>query len=326
MTQFELDERQTAPSASAGGAVATAPPKRRRRYSLLNRRDKTLLAIMVGIPLILDLILIWGTTFVSFLLSFTDWQGQDFPRFVGLLNYNFIFFQSQDFWPAVLHNLYWLLSFVLIATPMGMFLAVLLDRQLRGSWIYQTVFFIPVVLSLAVVGIIWQLQYSPLDGFINSALVSTNIQTPNSTIDWLGDPGINIWAAIVAAMWRHVGYIMVLYLAGLKSVDPSLRESAAIDGANERQTFFHVVFPVMAPINVVILVVTVIESLRAFDIVYIINHGKNGLELLSTLVTNNALSEASLIGRGSAIAIVLLLIALVPIVTYLTRVMRQEAQ
>ena len=111
---------------------------------------------------------------------------------------------------------------------------------------------------------------------------------------------------------------MVLYLAGLKSVDPTLREAAAIDGANARQTFFRVVFPVMQPINVVVIVVTVIESLRAFDIVYIINKGKNGLELLSTLITNNTLSEASLVGFGSAIAVVLLVISLVPIVFFLT--------
>ena len=85
---------------------------------------------------------------------------------------------------------------------------------------------------------------------------------------------------------------MVLYLAGLKSVDPTLREAAALDGANARQTFFWVVFPVMRPINIVIIVVSVIESLRAFDIVYIINQGKNGLELLSVLITNTSIGEA----------------------------------
>jgi multiple sugar transport system permease protein/raffinose/stachyose/melibiose transport system permease protein len=147
---------------------------------------------------------------------------------------------------------------------------------------------------------------------------------PANAPDWLGDSSINIWAVLIAASWRHIGYIMVLYLAGLKSVDPSLREAAAIDGANERQTFFHVVFPVMAPINVVIVVVTVIESLRAFDIAYIVNHGKAGLELLSTLITNNSISEAQLLGFGSAIAVVLLTISLVPIAVYLTRVMRSE--
>ena len=119
---------------------------------------------------------------------------------------------------------------------------------------------------------------------------------------------------------------MVLYLAGLKSVDPTLREAAAIDGANARQTFIRVVFPVMTPINVVVIVVTVIESLRAFDIVYIINKGKNGLELLSTLITNNTLTEASLVGFGSAIAVVLLLLSLVPIVFFLTRTMRSDTR
>ena len=99
---------------------------------------------------------------------------------------------------------------------------------------------------------------------------------------------------------------MVLYLAGLKAFDPSLREAAKVDGASERQTFFRVVFPVMMPINVAIVVITTIEALRAFDIAYIINRGKNGLELLSTLITNNSISESNRLGFGSAIAVVLL--------------------
>jgi multiple sugar transport system permease protein len=121
-----------------------------------------------------------------------------------------------------------------------------------------------------------------------------------------------------------VGYIMVLYLAGLKSVDPALREAAKVDGANERQTFVRVVFPVMAPINVVIVVVTTIEALRAFDIAYIINGGKNGLELLSTLITNNSISESSRVGFGSAIAVILLVISLGPILVFLSRMMRED--
>ena len=100
---------------------------------------------------------------------------------------------------------------------------------------------------------------------------------------------------------------MILYLAGLKAFDPSLREAAQIDGANERQLFFRVVFPVLKPINIVVLVITIIESLRAFDLVYIINRGINGLELLSVLVTNTMLGESSRVGlrvghRGRAAA------------------------
>jgi len=210
--------------------------------------------------------------------------------------------------------------FVFIATPIGIFLAVLLDREMRGTRIYQSVFFVPVVLSLAIVGFIWEQIYTS-QGFLNSVLGHTSSST---AIDFLGNANLNIWAVLVAASWRHVGYVMVLYLAGLKSVDPTLREAAAIDGANARQIFFRVVFPVMRPINIVVVVITVIESLRAFDIAYIINRGKNGLELLSILITNNSISEANLLGFGSAIAVVLLLVSLVPIVTFLVRTMGRD--
>jgi len=226
------------------------------------------------------------------------------------------------FWPALLHNLTWLAVLLFIATPIGIFFAVLLDKEIRGSRIYQGALFTPVVLSLAIIGFIWQLQYAPEQGFINNVL-GTNHE--GNLISWLGDRDLNLWAVLVAAGWRHVGYIMILYLAGLKSIDPSLKEAAAIDGASERQVFFRVVFPVLRPINVVILVITIIEALRAFDIVYVINKGTNGLELLSILVTNNIVGEAQRIGFGSAIGVVLLLISLGPIVFYLRRTQEDPA-
>ncbi|GAC1655362.1 MAG: sugar ABC transporter permease [Candidatus Dormibacteraceae bacterium] len=302
------------------GAGAPAV-RRRRRYSVLTRRDKTFLLFMVGVPLALDLALVWAPTLASIVLSFTNWSGIGpvEPRnFIGLQNYRNLFTGYTFFYPALQHNLVWLAFFIFIATPMGMLLAVLLDREIRGSRIYQSIFFLPVVLSLAVVGFLWELQYAPNEGLINSVLRLTHHQ--GRLIDWLGDPNINLYAILVAASWRHVGYIMILYLAGLKSVDPSLKEAARVDGATERQIYFRIVLPVLAPINVIIVVVTAIESLRAFDIAYVINRGKNGLELLSTLITNNSISEASLVGFGSAIAVVLLLISLGPIVLYLSRV------
>jgi multiple sugar transport system permease protein len=117
---------------------------------------------------------------------------------------------------------------------------------------------------------------------------------------------------------------MLLYLAGLKGVDPSLREAAQVDGATEVQTFFRIVFPVMRPINVIVFVITVIESLRAFDLVWVINKGRNGLELLSALVTSNVVGEASRIGFGSALATIMLIISVVFIVIYLSTVFREE--
>ena len=299
------------------------------RFSLLNRRDKIVLALMVGIPAFVHIFLIWVPTLASILLSFTSWNGVglDKIKWIGLKNYQDLISAYPPFWPAVSHNLLWLVVFLGIATPLGMLMAVLLDQSIRGSRVYQSALYMPVVLSLAIVGFIWgNLMYSPGQGFINNFLATVSGDpkwvTPGTAIDWIGTKGLNLAAVLVAASWRHVGYIMVLYLAGLKSVDNTLREAAAIDGANGRQTFFRVVFPVLAPINVVVLVVTVIESLRAFDIVYVINKGLNGLELLSVLITTNLLGEASRVGAGSAMAVVLLLISTGPIIYYLYRTMR----
>ena len=297
-------------------------PTRRGRYNVLTRYDRRVLMLMVGIPLLLEIIFIWWPTLSSILLSFTNYDGvgEVGPQnFVGLKNYQFLFSGYTLFWPAFFHNVIWLAWLAFIATPIGIFFAVLLDRELRGTAFYQSVFFLPVVLSLVIVGFIWELQFSPTEGFINNAFGLTKA---SNIIDWLGNPRINLFAILIAASWRHVGYIMVIYLSGLKSVDPTLREAAKVDGANEFRTFFRVIFPVMAPINTVVAVITTIEALRAFDIAFIVNQGKNGLELLSILITNNSISEASLVGFGSAIAVILLVISLGPIIVFLSRVMR----
>jgi ABC-type sugar transport system permease subunit len=301
-----------------------APGRLRRRYSLLTRRDKIVLAVMVAIPTLIQLVFIWIPTVLSILLSFVRWNGLAFSdiRPAGTANYEFVFKDYPPFIPALQHNILWLVFLAVIATPIGLLLAILLDQNIRGSRIYQSIFFAPVMLSLVLIGVIWQLFYSQNNGLLNFLLGTSG--TPRA-IDWFGDPNINIWAALIAATWRHAGYVMILYLAGLKGVDPALREAASLDGANAVQTFFRIVFPVMRPINIVIVVITIIESLRAFDIVYIINGGRNGLELISALVIQNLVGEGQVIGVGSALAVILLVVSLVPIVIYLSRTFKKDA-
>jgi ABC-type sugar transport system permease subunit len=319
----------TVPQATAATKGNSPHPrhsvKKRKKLRRLTTTDRIVLGFMVGIPTLIELLLVWGPALFSVILGFTNAKTDvDQPgglKFVGVDNYKFIATDYPPFWPAVEHNIIWLLFLALIATPMGLFIAVLLDQNLRGSRIYQSIFFTPVMLSLALVGIIWHLIYSPDSGLLNSLLGTAG---HSNEIDWFGNSNINLWAALVAASWKHVGYIMVLYLAGLKGVDPSLREAAAIDGASAAQTFFRVVFPAMRPINIVVVVITVIEALRAFDIVYVINRGTNGLELLSALVVQNLIGEGTQIGVGAAIATVLLVISLVPIVSYLQQTFRKE--
>lgn len=309
--------RTPAPAVPPGGSPT--PTRRRRRIGRFDTRDVTVIAVLLGIPVLLDLALIWGPTLASVALSFTSWNGVGPIEPVGLDNYATIVDNYPPFWPAIRNNVWWLLFLGLVATPFGLFLAVLLDRQMRFTRFYQTALYLPVVLSLAVVGFIAQLIYSRDYGVANALLGRTD-----DPVDWLGDPSINLWSVLVLVGWRHVGYVMLLYLAGLKAVDPTLKEAAAIDGAGEAQTFFRVVFPTLRPVNVIVLVITVIEALRAFDVVYAINRGRNGLELLSVLVTDNIVGEASRIGFGSALAVILLLISVVFIGTYLVQVFRSE--
>ncbi|KAB1905907.1 sugar ABC transporter permease [Micromonospora tulbaghiae] len=300
-------------------AATTTNGGRGRRLRLLSRTDRVVVTLMVLVPLLLVTGLVWLPAVATVLLSGTNWDGIG-PiseiEWVGAKNYDDVVNIYPPFVPAVQNNLLWLAALFVVATPIGMFLAVLLDKELRGSRFYQTALYLPVVLSLALIGFIWQLIYSRDQGLLNGVF--------GGETDWYGDPNVNIWAVLVAAGWRHVGYIMLLYLAGLKGVDPSLREAAAVDGSSETSTFFRVVFPVMRPINIIVLVVTVIESLRAFDLVWVINKGRNGLELISALVTQNVVGEASRIGFGSALATIMLAVSLVFITIYLWTVMRED--
>ncbi len=285
----------------------------------LTGRDRLVVAAFVIVPTFFVIVLVWLPALASVLLSFTRWNGVSplaETEILGLKNYTDVATIYPPFWPAVRHNLIWLAFLFVGPTVLGVFLAVLLDKEMRGSRFYQTALYLPVVLSLALVGFIWQLIYSRDQGLLNAAL--------GTQIDWYGDSSINLWAVLVAAGWRHTGYIMLLYLAGLKGVDPGLREAAAVDGSGEISTFFRIIFPVMRPINLIVIVVVVIESLRSFDLAWVINRGTNGLELIATEVTRNVVGEASRIGFGSAMSTIMLLISSVFIVFYLRVVMKED--
>jgi multiple sugar transport system permease protein len=306
-----------APQPAPAAERPAAPPQGREKK--LGGRDRFTVITMVTIPLLLVLALVWLPALLSVVLSFGRWNGfgdLDTIEWVGFQNYEDIVTIYPAFWPAIQHNLIWLGFLFFLPTVLGMLLAVLLDREMRGSRVYQTAFYMPVVLSLALIGFIWQLFYSRDQGLINDVF--------GTQVDWYGDPDINLWAVLVATAWRHTGYIMLIYLAGLKGVDASLREAAAIDGAGEVKTFFQVVFPVMRPINMIVIVIVVIESLRAFDLVWVVNKGRNGLELIGALVAQNVIGEATRYGFGSALAVIMMLISSVFITVYLRNVFREE--
>lgn len=323
--------------------VTAAPRKRRRRrrYSQLSRRDKIALTLFAGVPTVIHIVFVWVPAISTVLLSFTSWDGLKLGtwKLVGFHNYWLVFTVFDNiFFPALFNNLV-LLVFLSGCSVIGVLFAYLLDKNIRGTAIYQSIFYMPVVLSLAVVGFIWKgVMWSPRQGMFNVILGHT---AQGNQIDWVGNaqkiftvhvPGLdtplglskNFAAILIALAWRHIGYVMVLYLAGLKSVDPSLREAAAIDGCNEWQSFRRVVFPVMKPINVVVFVITVIEALRAFDIIFALKKPP-GTQVLGIVVRDNLVGEGGgKVGLGSAYGVILLLLCLVFIIWYLINNYREN--
>ena len=301
--------------------TTTATRDKSRRRRAFTRGDRFTLAMFVGVPSALHLVWVWIPAIATIGLSFTYWNGVALSdiQWAGLANYDTIFTASPQFYDALRNNFYWLVWFTLIATPLGVLLAYQIDRKIRGHKIYESVYYIPVVLSLAVIGIIWRFMLGPA-GLVQVMLGYPGIE---DAIPIFGNYDINTYVILGIASWRHIGYIMLLYLAGLKSVDPSLREAAAIDGATEWQTFRKIVLPSMKPVNTIIIVITVIESLRAFDLIYIIYGTSTGWPILGMLVFVNIYGQAASM-LGAAYAVILFLLSIIPIVFYLRTVFRDD--
>jgi len=170
----------------AGGA------RPRTRAVRLSARDRLTIAAMVAVPTLVVGGFIWFPTIASILLSFTNWDGIGGitnAHWIGTENYRQVATIYPSFWPAVKHNLIWLGFLTVVATPFGLLLAYQLDKKIRGTRIYQSIFFLPVVLSFAIIGFIWELIYSPTQGLINKIF-----QNPahGHVTDWMGNPKLNL--------------------------------------------------------------------------------------------------------------------------------------
>lgn len=302
---------------TATTAVPAGLPHRQR----LSRKVPWVVWVFLLVPAAIEVGLVFWPAVNSFYLSVTKWNGLGAPEPVGLANYRDLF--SDDvFLGALRNNVIWAVGFGGLSVLGGLALAVALNRPRRGVGIYRSAIYLPMVFSLAVTGLFWRVQYQP-DGTINSVLGGLGLHSLEH--QWLAEPGTALYAVLVAAVWRQVGYVMVLYLAGLKSCDPTLNDASAVDGAGAWQRFRYVTWPQLRGVNTVVFAVTVIDSLRTFDIVWAMTKGGpyHSSELLSTYMFEEGFTFLNL-GYASAIAVVIFALAIVFIVTYLVRSMKQE--
>lgn len=272
------------------------------------------------IPLAVEIGWVFWPALNSFYLSLTKWNGAGSPTLVGLDNFRSLA-SDEVFTKAFRNNVIWLIGFGGLSVLGGLSLAVALNKPRRGVGLYRSAIYLPMVFSLAVTGLFWRVLYQP-DGLIDKAL---GLLGSSSGHQWLANPDTVLYAVLIAAAWRQVGYIMVLYLAGLKACDPTLDDAAAVDGANPWQRFRFVTLPQLRGVNTVVFAVTVIDSLRTFDIVWTMTRGGpyHSSELLSTYMYQQGFTFLNF-GYSSAIAVVIFLLAIGFIITYLVRASRRE--
>jgi raffinose/stachyose/melibiose transport system permease protein len=248
--------------------------------------------------------------FVSVQLSLYDWDGM-MPTmdFVGISNYTALWSEPR-FLKSLGRTLVWWLLHVVFAVGGGLVTALLIAQIKRGQSIFRTLSFLPHVLSLSVVGIIWAQLYHPTIGFINITLRKVGLEFLSNI--WLGDTTLALPSISVASSWQAYGFYMVLFLAGLQNIDPQLYEAAVMDGAKPRQRFWYITLPSLRNTMTMVLSLAFIASLKGFGTVWAMTGGgpSNSTELVAVYVWRDAF-QGSEIGKASAAALILGVVVIV---------------
>jgi multiple sugar transport system permease protein len=238
---------------------------KRRPASLGRPRGEMWWAYLLIAPtaLGLGLFTIWPA-FQTFYFSFTTWGAFGGHTWSGLTNYVQVL-HDPEFGQSLI-NTFIFTAMAMISVPLSIVVAALLNRRgLRGIAVYRTIYFLPVVTLPAAVALVWGMLYNGDFGVVNWVLSLFGIHGPS----WMSDPSTAIFALGIVAIWGAVGYNMVLFLAGMQSIPRDYYEAAALDGAGKFRQFFGITLPLLTPTTFFVTVITVINSLQVFDLVYL---------------------------------------------------------
>jgi raffinose/stachyose/melibiose transport system permease protein len=259
-----------------------------------------------------------------FVLSFQRWNGLDPHRaFAGLSNYEFILTKDPVFWVAFNNTVIWTLLCLVLPPLIGLLLALGLNQPIFGRGTLRAIFYLPVIIASIAVATMWRWMYDPFLGLFSQ--IMTDLGWQPMIPDWLGNKKIALYSVFAAHLWQSVGFSMVLFLAGLQGVSQTLVEAARIDGAGRWAVFRYVTLPALRTTITIVLVLSVISSLKAFDIVYGLTGG--GPAQSTQMLALWAFTQAMQIfdyGRGAAISVVLLLITIAIVIPYLRWTQKRE--
>ncbi|MCL5108474.1 MAG: sugar ABC transporter permease [Chloroflexi bacterium] len=254
-------------------------------------------------------------TLYTFVLSFFSWTGMtpQWGPFVGFGNFTTAM-ADPVFWTAIRNNI----QFVLVRTPLevgfALVLAVMLNNQMRGWRAWRTLLFVPVVLSLVAVGLVFGRLLEASTGVLNVFLTAVGLKS--LALQWLGDPDVALWSIIGVSVWKNIGFSMVIILAGLQSLSQEVVEASRVDGANEVQSTVYVIIPMLRPVIAIATVLSVISGLKVFDLIFIMTQGGPlySTEVPMTLLYRYAFTFNAM---GQAAAVAVMQAALIMFVSWL---------
>ncbi len=261
----------------------------------------------------------------SIRLSFYKWSGfrTETPEFVGLENYRKMFTSDPVFWKAFSNSVIWVVLSLAIPMILGLLLALALNRKIFGRNLMRTMFYLPAVIASITVAAMWRWIYNPTLGLVNRTLEAVGLGDWGQS--WLGDPKFAFYSVFIASVWQAVGFPMIMFLAGLQGVPEELVEAAELDGANKWKVFWNVTWPSLRPTTVVVVIMTIINSLKVFDLVVGMTGGgpAQSTQVLALWSYTQSFTNHQF-GVGGAVATVLLLICLVLVVPYFAWSMRED--
>lgn len=293
----------TSQTTTARRADRRRPP--RRAYRPGGSRLTPYLFILPNM-VIFGLFSIWPAINGFNISLYSSTNGRRF-EWAGLGNYREIS-ADAEFWGALQNTLVYVAAFVVLSVVGSVLLAVALNAQLRGRSAFRAVFFLPVLLSPVVVGIMWRWMLERRGGLVNAGLDGLGI----GEVPWLVDGTIAMGVTIFVGLWTHLGFYTMITLAGLQSIDGSLYEAASVDGAGASQQFRSLTLPLLLPTVMVVLILSTINGFQAFDFIYNLTGGGpvGATTLLVQYVYDNAFGPSSQYGLASAASVILFLVVL----------------
>ncbi|MCC3356869.1 carbohydrate ABC transporter permease [Bacillus sp. REN16] len=268
-------------------------------------------AIVVGIlpAFILYVVFAIYPILQSFYYSVMDWNGFNEMTFIGLDNFKKLF-TDPLFWNSVKNNIYVVLASVLGQVPIALFIALLLNRKIRGAKLFRTIGFLPVVLSTVVISLTWTLIYNSRNGLINEALRAIGLDSLAQ--NWLGDTKWTMIAVLVVVVWQFVGLYMIIFLAALQNVPGEVLEAAKMDGASEWATTWKITVPMIWDTILVAIILCISGSLKTFDLIYVMTNGgpAHSTDVMALYMFNETFSKLQY-GYGSAVSVFIFFFSLI---------------